>query len=330
MSTLSGALAELGRWKEAAWAPGTSASEARVWRRYLAFLAPYRLNPADENSVLLFLAAATQARQATAGQHLATSTVDGMAAHIWRTLKTLGLVDPTKPRSWEYLSAVRGMKRALGRPPVQKRPLILSQLRAWSETPEFRALHPLEGVAHLAMLALGIAGLLRISEVVALRHGDVTPIKSTSGRVLLRVTIARSKTDQVGRGEHILVAPAPAAGRACPVRAVVSYVHAADRVYGPRPPQAPFFLHGPPGAVRSYDDDFSRAVIKQCAADLGFDPDDYSGHSLRRGGARSAARGGASASWLRRHGRWAFNSMVPQRYIDDYTVAIESEGVAFA
>eukprot|EP00741_Cyanophora_paradoxa_P020597 tig00021275_g19881.t1 len=329
---ISDALAELARWREAAWAARTNQAATRVWRRYLDFLAttPGKWHPADEKAVLLFLASAAHSRNEATGQPLAPSTIQGMAAHIWRILKAERLIDPNEPRSWEYLRAIRGMTRALGRPPAQKRPLGLSQLLSWTNTAEFQALAPFDRLSRLALMSLGISGLLRISEVAALRQGDVVPVRSSSGRVLLRVTVARSKTDQVGHGEHILVASAPAAGRACPVRATATYVNAVNRIYGPRPPSAPFFLRGPPGAAGSYTDDLGRAIIKQCACDLGLDPDDYSGHSLRRGGARSAARGGASATWLRRHGRWALTSMVPQRYVDDYTLAIETEGVAFA
>eukprot|EP00741_Cyanophora_paradoxa_P018995 tig00021108_g18338.t1 len=239
------------------------------------------------------------------GADLAPSTIGGLAAHIWRELKLRGLVDPAQPRSFMYQTAWRGMKRHLGRPVQQRRALLPGDVRAWFATSSFGNHAPAQRLRDAALLAVGIAGFLRGAELVALRMGDVTCETEPSPRIALHVR--RSKTDQEARGAVVYLTPARHSP-SCPVRLLASHLseNRADA-----PATAPLFprLSDPSTAVTA---GFLRRLVKEVAGAVGHDPADFSGHSLRRGGATAAARRGLPATWIRRHGRWALYSSVPR------------------
>eukprot|EP00741_Cyanophora_paradoxa_P019598 tig00021133_g18919.t1 len=309
---------ELADWQGAAFAPRTTAGQRRAARRYFAFTARHDLAPAAERSVLLFLADATASRRRTAGADLAPSTIGGLAAHIWRELKLRGLVDPAQPRSFMYQTAWRGMKRRLGRPVQQRRALLPGDVRAWFDTSSFGNRAPAQRLRDAALLAVGIAGFLRGAELVALRMGDVTCETEPSPRIALHVR--RSKTDQEARGAVVYLTPARHSP-SCPVRLLASHL-SENRAEAPA--TAPLFprLSDPSTAVTA---GFLRRLVKEVAGAVGHDPADFSGHSLRRGGATAAARRGLPATWIRRHGRWALYSSVPQGYIEDYLFLLSSD-----
>jgi hypothetical protein len=83
------------------------------------------------------------------------------------------------------------------------------------------------GLRDRALLLLGFAVGLRRSELVALTVEDLSP--SPDG---LRIRIARSKTDQHGRGQELLVVYAEAP-RPCPVRALRAWIDTAAMTTGP-------------------------------------------------------------------------------------------------
>jgi hypothetical protein len=78
---------------------------------------------------------------------------------------------------------------------------------------------PRRKAAATALLALGFAGALRRSELVALRVDDLTEVADG-----FRVLIRRSKTDQTGEGQEIVV---PRGLKIRPVEAVQNYLRAA-------------------------------------------------------------------------------------------------------
>jgi integrase len=123
---------------------------------------------------------------------------------------------------------------------------------------------------------------LRRSELVALTVEDLSP--SPDG---MRIRIARSKTDQTGRGQELLVVYAEAP-RPCPVRALRTWLDTAAITTGPifrrvtRTGVVSSPLTGQPVAL----------IIKKRAGAAGLDPGEFAGHSLRSGYATQAARDG--------------------------------------
>eukprot|EP00741_Cyanophora_paradoxa_P017064 tig00020952_g16483.t1 len=107
----------------------------------------------------------------------------------------------------------------------------------------------------------------------------------------------------------------------CPVRLLCAYVASTAVQAAPGTPLFPR-LSDPAAAITV---GFVRRLVKEAAEAIGYDPTDFSGHSLRRGGATAAARRGLPATWIRRHGRWALYSSVPQGYIEDYLFHLSSD-----
>lgn len=123
---------------------------------------------------------------------------------------------------------------------------------------------------------------LRRSDLVALTVGDLSP--SPDG---IRIRIARSKTDQRGRGQELLVVYAQPP-RPCPVRALRAWLDAAQITSGPVLRRVTRT-----GAVSSPLTAQSVAlIVKRHACAAGLDPCEFAGHSLRSGYATQAARDG--------------------------------------
>eukprot|EP00741_Cyanophora_paradoxa_P024219 tig00021746_g23391.t1 len=310
--------AELAAWQGAAFAPGTSAGQRRAARRYFEFVECHGLAPDAERSILLFLADAATQRRRHSGKDLAASTVKGLAAHVWRELKLRGLVDPTRPRSFMYSTAWRGMQARLGRPVAQRRAFLPGDLRAWLTTPSFLSRAPPRRLRDATVLATGIAGFLRGAELVALRVDDLEFSLLPSPRIALH--IRRSKTDRTAHGAVVYLTPGKCPA-SCPVRLLCAYVASTAVQAAPGTPLFPR-LSDPAAAITV---GFVRRLVKEAAEAIGYDPTDFSGHSLRRGGATAAARRGLPATWIRRHGRWALYSSVPQGYIEDYLFHLSSD-----
>eukprot|EP00741_Cyanophora_paradoxa_P021049 tig00021326_g20317.t2 len=285
--------AELAAWQGAAFAPGTSAGQRRAARRYFEFVECHGLAPDAERSILLFLADAATQRRRHSGKDLAASTVKGLAAHVWRELKLRGLVDPTRPRSFMYSTAWRGMQARLGRPVAQRRAFLPGDLRAWLTTPSF---------------------LSR-----ALPGASATP---PSSRPASRASSGERSWWRCGTAHGAVVYLTPGKCPAsCPVRLLCAYVASTAVQAAPGTPLFPR-LSDPAAAITV---GFVRRLVKEAAEAIGYDPTDFSGHSLRRGGATAAARRGLPATWIRRHGRWALYSSVPQGYIEDYLFHLSSD-----
>jgi integrase len=136
-----------------------------------------------------------------------------------------------------------------------------------------------------ALLLVGFAGALRRSELVALNVDDVDD-HERGFTLRLRV----SKTDQEREGRRIAI-PRGTDPETCPVRALRAWLSAA--AIGDGPLFRSVDRHGNIAPMRMSGRAVS-LVIKRAAQRAGFDPDLYSGHSLRAGFATTAAANGAS------------------------------------
>jgi integrase len=138
------------------------------------------------------------------------------------------------------------------------------------------------GLRDRAILLVGFAVGLRRSELVALRVEDITP--SPDG---LTIRIPRSKTDQQGRGQEVLLVYAETP-RPCPVRALRAWLDTAEITDGQI-----FRRVTRTGAVSTPLTAQSVAlIIKKRAIAAGLDHREFAGHSLRSGYATQAARDG--------------------------------------
>lgn len=124
----------------------------------------------------------------------------------------------------------------------------------------------------------------------------------------LRVFVARSKEDQLGKGTFVDI-PRGDNERTCPVRALHAWIERVGRPAGP-------LFRVVRGAVveheRMHVGAVSRAVQRACAR-VGL-VGDYSTHSLPSGLATSALLAGTSTTAIHRHGRWLDRRSV-ERYL---------------
>jgi len=218
---------------------------------------------------------------ATHANTLAIATLQRRLVSIAKAHTMRGHPDPVKSDLVKL--AMRGIRRAHGRPQDQASPLLKEDLTVMlshiSDTTK--------GKRDQALLLLGFCGAFRRSELVALKCSDLEFV--SQGMI---ITLTRSKTDQTGQGRKIGIPKGR--GRICPVQAVHDWI-----MHSGAHGNAPLFRSVTKGNIISEAVLSDRAVadiIKQYAMKAGLNPERYSGHSLRAGLATSAAQHGIS-SW---------------------------------
>jgi len=170
---------------------------------------------------------------------------------------------------------LRAVRRELGVAPRRaKRPFRLEMLERVQWRPG------LVGIRDRALMLVGFYGALRVRELVGLNIEDVT--EHEKGYI---ITIRRSKTDQEGRGRFVAI---PRGVRLGPAEALEAWLDVLRQ-------------HGyTSGALFRYARvkrlfparmtvQAAQNVVKLYAAQLGYDPRDFAGHSLRAGFVTSAA-----------------------------------------
>jgi integrase len=199
-------------------------------------------------------------------------------------------------------ATMRGIRRAHGTAQHQAKPLLREDLFAVLGAMGDR----LKDLRDRALLLTGFAGGLRRSELAAV---DIIDIERVREGIIL--TIRRSKTDQEGVGRKIGVP----FGRTihCPVRALEYWLSAARIEKGPV--FRPVDRHGRV-SVGPLSGEAVSLILRDRMAAAGFDPEGYSGHSLRAGFATSATRAGVSTFKIRQQTGHASDAML-SRYVRD-------------
>ena len=164
---------------------------------------PLPAHPAAVATYLSFLA----------DRGLAAASIGQRAAAIAHRHRKAGHEAPTT--NPVVRDALRGIRRTVGVAPRRKSAATADRIRAMLDTcPD-----TMIGIRDRALLALGFAGAFRRSELVALQVSDLEEVPDG-----YRVTIRRSKTDQTGQGQEIVI---PRGLKIRPVAAVQAWLHAA-------------------------------------------------------------------------------------------------------
>ena len=232
--------------------------------------------PANPEAVALYL------RQ-LADEGRTVSTLGVILAAISQAHLAAGFPSPREHAAFKL--AWKGLRRRVGAAggatPNRKAPVMALDVATMVATqPE-----TLAGLRNRALLALGYAGAFRRSELVALEVSDVERVEGRG----LRVTVRRSKTDQVGEGATKAIPFG--AGEACPVAALSAWLDAAGIVEGP------LFRSITRWGQVSSEGLTGRTVaqlVKDAAETIGRDPSRVSGHSLRAGFVTHALASGVS------------------------------------
>lgn len=210
---------------------------------------------------------------------LTVSTIQRRIASIGAAHKQRSYPNPCDNEG--VREAMKGIRRHLGTKQRRKSGLSTAEIRAIVETIDGSELI---GIRDRALLLLGFATALRRSELVALEVGDLE--RHPEGLVVWK---RRSKTDQEGAGAAIEVAYGEHL-ITCPVRATRAWLDEAAIEDGPVFRSVDRHGNISEEALSSKS---VAGIVKKHAQRLGHDPDDFAGHSLRRGFSTEAARNGA-------------------------------------
>lgn len=225
------------------------------------------------------------------------------------------------PSKGEASKALRGLRRreADGNRRVRKaEPLTVDRLRdVVAELDPSRAIDARDR----ALLVLGFAGCLRRSNLVALDRDDLEVLRDR-----LAVTIRRSKTDQEARG-RVVELPMGSDVTVCPVRTLeawLGHLDAAGHADGPvfRPVGQSGRIADRRLSAHSASVIISRRAVRAGLTEVtGVDSGrprysrQFTGHSLRAGGATSMAKAGAVTAEIAEHGGWSAKSAVVHEYV---------------
>lgn len=270
-------------------------------RQYVKFCERYSLNvlPASEDQLLAYVAHLNK-------RDLSHSTVSVYLAAVRSLHVTEGYSDPLKDCQ-RLARAVRGVA-ITHQSPKQKLPItfnIMSRIIPYTTS-------TYDSYMMWTAMNLAYFGLLRASEYCVttppfnnkkdLRLCDVS--MQNNGLI---VNLKCSKTDKCNNGVEVYIGCSE--NPVCAVCTMSNYLCKRETVFS-SDPESPLFLFtsGTP---------LTRSLlcnhIKLCIATLGFNPDNYSGHSLRAGGATDAAKNGLADWEIKFLGRWTSNAYL--RYI---------------
>ena len=230
---------------------------------------------------------------------LANSTLSRRLAAIKLAHEAKGVASPTSDQL--VRATLRGIVRKHRR--VQRRVAPLLRQHVVRMVKRARGVI---GARDSALLLVGFAGAFRRSELVDIEVADLEFVRR--GVV---VTLRHSKTDQEGVGRRVAIPYAK--GGVCAVRALKRWLEAGGIREG-----KVFRAVNRHGTVsrRGLDGHAVGDIIKKRAAEIGLDPKQYAGHSLRAGLVTSAARAGVMAWKIRQQTGHRSDAML-NRYIRD-------------
>ncbi|USU14140.1 tyrosine-type recombinase/integrase (plasmid) [Sphingomonadaceae bacterium OTU29THOMA1] len=246
------------------------------WAIFTAWCAAHGLGalPATPEVVAVFAS-----DQATAG--LNPSTINRRIAAIGHHHRSNGHPAPTAmPSAGRLAEVLAGIRAEHGGARRQKRPADAAALRNMLAAIEGDGLR---AIRDRAILAIGMAAALRRSEIVALEVGHVGIVPEG-----LRLTIARSKTDQVRQGAVIAI---PEGSRIRPKALLLAWMAAAGHAEGPLFRRLTRTDLLTPAAM---SDRAIARLVQHHAGAAGYDPTEFAGHSLRAGFLTEGAAQGAT------------------------------------
>ncbi|WP_230771542.1 site-specific integrase [Sphingomonas sp. Leaf4] len=254
--------------------------------------------------------------RAAVAKPLGRSTISRRLAAIVFAHRAAGIDPPShQPDAARLDKAMRAIRRdKRDDPSSRKRPADGDVLRDMLRT---IAGDDLRAYRNRALLAIGMAGAFRRSELVAITVARV----SEDARGLL-VRVPTSKTDQEGRGHSVAI---PDGRRLEPVRHYRAWLDKAAIAHGPV-----FRKLTPQGRLTEHPMSAQGValIVKAAAQAAGYPPALFSGHSLRAGFLTEAGRQNANLFKMREHSRHASIDMVAE-YVRDHERFREHAGEGF-
>ena len=303
--------------------PATLRAYRSDWALFATWCAEhgYRSLPAAPATVAAFLTLLAEAGFAPHGSGrvaapLGRTTIGRRLSAIVFAHRAAGLDPPTaRPDAARLDKAMRAIRRDKRDDPTARKraadgDVLRDMLRAVAgET--------LRAHRDRALLAIGMAGAFRRSELVAITVARVT--QDARG---LTVRVPSSKTDQEGRGHVVAI---PDGRRLEPVRHYRAWLDAAGITDGPV-----FRKLTPQGRLTPYAMSAQGValVVKAAALAAGYPAQVFSGHSLRAGFLTEAGRQNANLFKMKEHSRHTSLEMVAE-YVRDHERFREHAGESF-
>jgi integrase len=289
----------------------TRRSYAAAWTHFVQWCESQGVTflPADASTVANYAAAMAEAYK--------LSTIRHRLSVVNQAHEARGLDAPGKTRV--VRSAIRGIAKRKAGDGEKKRkaePVLTAHLQAMAA--KLDLVGTLEAKRDKALLLVGFAGAFRRSELGALTVEDVV---FDNGRGI-KVTISRSKTDQLGEG-HVIGIGHGRNPATCPVLALREWLDASGIKSGP---VFQSFRKGGALTGKGLSGEAIRRIIKAAVGTvLGADEaDGFSGHSLRRGFVSQGALNGATERGMMKQTRHK-SLGVFRDYIKDFGVWTDNE-----
>ena len=235
--------------------------------------------------------------------HAKANTVSRRVTAISENHIAAGYQDSNPAKHVMVHNAMQAIRREKGTFQHGKSPILMETLPLLAD---MLSGNDLVTLRDKALLFLGFAGAFRRSELVAVQVEDLT--FTPQGLI---VFIPQSKGDQAGAGSQIAI-PYNPDKEICTVRAVRNWMEAAGINEGPL---FRGFKRNRLPRDTQLNDKAVADIVKKYMARLGLNPDDFAGHSLRRGFATSAAQHDLNTLEIMRQTRHKSEKMV-HRYIE--------------
>lgn len=224
-----------------------------------------------------------------------------------------GVPSPTNNSIVNFIR--EGAKRLLGTAQTnRKQPLSIEQLNLMISNANLTNTLELRNVC---MYSLAFVGLLRFDDLIRIKRSDLFFYPD-----FLKILITKSKNDQLRKGNEVLISESSS-----PTSAIKLLKLYLTRVQIPEECQKYIFRplvkrksqHSLIKDNRHIGYTTFRENLKSNLAGVVEDTSVYSSHSLRSGGATTAANSGSNDRLIQRHGRWRSVSS-KNMYIDDNIV----------
>ena len=275
-------------------APGTIRTYINSYRAWKRWASHHRICPilADCTALALYIVALIQ-------KDLSVSCINSAIYGIdWVHLKN-GHAKPSEDSVIKQV--VEAAKRMLAKLKSRKTPLAASTVRNIVQRLEGG---PLGSLQLAALICLGFYGFLRWDDL-----SRTTPEDLMFAPTHLTIYLSKRKNDQFHEGSQVLISRSDEAP--CPVGVVQKFLELAK--HDPRTILWRHIQHTKSGQkLRKEPMSYSRAnqLLKKELEKEGLDPKCYGLHSLRSGGATTAASMGIPDRLLQRQGGWRSNRSV--------------------
>lgn len=210
-----------------------------------------------------------------------------------------GLKDPCESALVKLTK--EGAIRETSKPVVKKEPITPDHLKLLARRYKSNNLYKMRT---LCMCLLGFAGFLRFSELANIKLSDLS-----FDNVCMRINIVKSKTDVYKEGHELCIARTH--GDTCPVHTLEEYIKLLDVEVSSSEylfRSLTFCKNTNTYKIRRDNRPLSytraREIVLDAFGEIGLDKSKFGLHSLRSGGATSAAAAGISDRLFKKHGRW--------------------------